>query len=108
MARRLRRAQTDAEKKLWLKLRDRRLCGVKFCRQHPIGPFVAGFCCAEMRLLIELDGSQHMMQMESDRKRTRYLGQKGFRMLRFWHDQVLTQTDAVCQKILESIAKRYR
>jgi adenine-specific DNA-methyltransferase len=98
---RLRREQTDAEKKLWSKLRDRRLCGVKFRRQHPIGPFVADFCCVEMRLIVELDGSQHMMQVESDRKRTRYLAQKGFRMLRFSNHHVLTQIDAVLERILE-------
>lgn len=94
-ARRLRRTQTDAERKLWLRLRDRQLCGAKFRRQHPMGPFLTDFCCMEIGLVIELDGSQHMVRALKDHKRSLYLQQRGYRILRFWDNQVLTNTDAV-------------
>jgi len=98
-ARRLRRSETDAERKLWFRLRNRRLAGLKFRRQHPIGPFVADFCCTEARLIIELDGGQHALKRRSDTKRTAYLEGQGYRVLRFWNDEALSNTDAVLQRI---------
>jgi len=72
-ARQLRRDQTDAEQALWARLRDRQLCGAKFRRQHPIGPFVADFCCPQGKLIVELDGGQHAEEIAVDQKRSRFL-----------------------------------
>jgi len=63
-ARRPRRERTDAEKKLWARLRDRQLCSAKFRRQHPIGPFITDFCCVERGLVVELDGGHHAEQIK--------------------------------------------
>ena len=99
-ARRLRGLQTDAERKLWSKLRDRQICRAKFRRQHPIGPFVTDFCCVEIGLIIELDGSQHMQQVQADQRRSRYLEQRGYRVLRFWDNEVLANIDGVMEQIV--------
>ena len=72
-ARGLRRRQTDAERRLWARLRDRRLLGVKFARQVPIGPYVVDFCCREQKLIVELDGGQHAAQADYDAGRTAFL-----------------------------------
>jgi very-short-patch-repair endonuclease len=76
------------------------LLGLKFRRQHPIGPFVADFACPERGLVIELDGSQHLEQRTADAERTRSLESLGFRVLRFWNNQVLRETEAVLATIL--------
>ncbi len=99
-ARRLRRTQTDAERKLWAHLRDRQLCGAKFRRQHPIGKYITDFCCVEIGLIIELDGSQHMQQVQADQRRSRYLEQRGYRVLRFWDNEVLANIDGVMEQIV--------
>ena len=65
-ARRLRHAQTDAESRLWARLRARQICGAKFRRQHSIGPFIADFCCVEYGLVVELDGGQHASHADAD------------------------------------------
>ena len=101
-ARRLRREQTDAERKLWSKLRDRRLCGAKFRRQHPIGSFVADFCCIETKLIIELDGGQHVENADADDERTSYLAGQGYRVLRFWDHEVLKDVNAVIEVIVQA------
>lgn len=88
---------TDAEQKLWQHLRRSRLDGLKFRRQHPIPPYVVDFCCVEKMLIIELDGSQH--SPETDARRTRYLGSQGWRVLRFWDNDALLQTQAVLDAI---------
>lgn len=98
-ARQLRRNQTNAELELWMRLRGRQL-GAKFKRQHRIGPYIADFCSLELRLVIELDGGQHLEQVAADQKRGAYLTSRGFRVLRFWNDQVLKETDAVLDQIL--------
>ncbi len=98
-ARQLRRNQTRAELELWMRLRGRQL-GAKFRRQYPIGAYIVDFCCLERQLVIELDGGQHPEQMEADRKRTAYITSRGFRVLRFWNDQVLKDTYAVLDQIL--------
>jgi len=100
-ARSLRSRQTDAERKLWSRLRDRRLNGVRFRRQHPVGPFVADFASLELGLVIELDGGQHAPQRAADVARTRFLEERGFRILRFWDDDVLTNIDGVLERIAE-------
>lgn len=102
-ARKLRREQTDAERKLWSRLRDRQVCNAKFRRQHPIGSFVADFCCVEAGLIIELDGGQHADNADADEQRTSYLRQNGFRVLRFWNNAVLQNTDAVMDGIARAL-----
>ena len=102
--RRLRRDQTDAERLLWQHLRDRRLLGWKFRRQHRIGPYFADFACVEAMLVVELDGSQHLTQQRHDEVRTRFLQAQGYRVLRFWNDDVLRETDAVLTAITTALA----
>ncbi|HSF31588.1 MAG TPA: endonuclease domain-containing protein [Candidatus Tectomicrobia bacterium] len=101
-ARRLRRDQTEAERKLWAQLRDRRLQTAKFRRQHPIGPFIADFCCPEQHLVLEIDGGQDVIREEEDRKRTDFLIQQGYRVLRFWDHEVLQDIEAVLQRIAQA------
>jgi very-short-patch-repair endonuclease len=98
-ARQLRSAQTDAEKKLWDRLRGGQLHGVKFRRQFPIGPFFADFCAAKESLVVELDGSQHLDMTVRDEERTKYLEELGYRVVRFWDNEVLESTDDVIQEI---------
>jgi adenine-specific DNA-methyltransferase len=102
-ARELRRALTDAERRLWSRLRDRRLAGAKFRRQQPIGPFIADFCCPERSLVVELDGGQHQGQVGADARRTAFLESRGFRVLRFWDNEALQETEAVLARILEAL-----
>lgn len=99
-ARRLRRNQTDAERVLWRRLRDRQVQDMKFRRQHPIGPYIVDFCCAERGLVVELDGGQHLTQAESDQRRSLWLTQHGDRVVRVWDHAVLTNLDAVLQQIV--------
>jgi adenine-specific DNA-methyltransferase len=103
-ARQLRRNQTDAEQVLWAHLRDRELCGVKFRRQHPIGGFVADFCCPQEKLVVELDGGQHAVEVAADQKRSRFLEEQGYRVLRFWNHEVLTNIDGVLERIAEVLS----
>lgn len=97
--RRLRKEQTDVEKKLWAHLRDRELSGFKFRRQHEIGPYVADFCCLQKKLVIEVDGGQHAGQVLKDRIRTDSLNQMGYQVLRFWDHEVLQELDSVLESI---------
>lgn len=99
-ARRLRREQTDAEGKLWYLLRNRRLAGYKFKRQFPIGPFIADFACAELKLIIEADGGQHADRQSYDERRTRWLESEGWRVLRFWNNEVLENIEGVTETVL--------
>jgi very-short-patch-repair endonuclease len=103
-ARRLRRDQTEAERRLWTHLRDRRLNGTKFRRQHSIGPFIADFCCTERGLVVELDGGQHASREEADRRRTAFLMQRGYRVLRFRDNEVMENIEAVLQRIAEAVS----
>jgi very-short-patch-repair endonuclease len=102
-ARRLRRTQTDAERRLWSRLRDRRLCGARFRRQHPIGPFIADFCCTEAKLVIELDGGQHALRLREDLVRTKFLESQGYALLRFWDNDVFTNIEGILERIAESL-----
>jgi len=88
----LRRTSTDAEHKLWHRLRAGRLNGFKFRRQHPIPPYIVDFVCLQARVILELDGSQH--GDDRDATRTRSLEAKGFKVMRFWDNDVLRHTDA--------------
>ena len=98
-ARRLRRNQTDAERALWFRLRDRRLNGWKFRRQFPIDRFVVDFFCADAHLIIELDGGQHAVTTEADAGRTRILEAMGYLVLRFWNNDVMKNIDGVLEAI---------
>jgi very-short-patch-repair endonuclease len=97
LARGLRCRQTDAERKLWYYLRSRRFAEVKFRRQHPVGRYIADFASPEHRLVLELDGSQH--GGAADRVRGRQLAALGWRVLRFWDDDVLKETETVLKTI---------
>jgi very-short-patch-repair endonuclease len=99
-ARRLRRNQTDAERVLWFRLRDRRLNGLKFKRQVPIDKYVVDFCSAEAKLIIELDGGQHATRDETNR--TAILEVMGYLVLRFWNNDVLQNTEGVLEEILNT------
>jgi very-short-patch-repair endonuclease len=98
-ARQLRREMTEAERKLWLRLRDWRPAGYHFRRQAPLGPFIADFACLHASLVVELDGGQHTEQVAEDSRRTAYLAEHGFRVLRFWNNQVFTELDDVLETI---------
>jgi very-short-patch-repair endonuclease len=102
IARKLRGDPTDAEKRLWHRLRARQL-GVQFTRQFPIGGAVADFACRPLRLVIELDGGQHADNPD-DEPRTRLIEAHGYRVIRFWNNDVLGNTDSVLQAILQEIA----
>lgn len=102
-ARKLRKTETDAERKLWQQLRSRNLNGAKFRRQHPVGPYIIDFIDINEKLIIELDGSQHQQQQTYDAQRTAFLEQSGYRVLRFWDDDVLLRTDDVMQAIVDAL-----
>jgi very-short-patch-repair endonuclease len=102
-ARQLRREQTDAERKLWARLRARQLCGHKFRRQFVIGPFIMDFCCFERRLVVELDGGQHASQPDADRRRSEFLLSRGYRVLRFWDNEVFENIDGVTEQIAQAL-----
>ena len=102
-ARQLRQQQTDAENLIWNMLRDRRLAGFKFRRQHPAPPYVLDFYCHEAKLCIELDGGQHAEQVKSDGQRDTTLQTQGIRTLRFWNNQVLTETENVLEAIWQAL-----
>lgn len=99
----LRQRQTDAEQKLWRFLRARQLNKAKFRRQFPIKRFIVDFCCPEHHLVVELDGGHHAAQTQKDRQRDEILNQLGYRVLRFWDDEVLNDTEAVLQAIASVI-----
>jgi very-short-patch-repair endonuclease len=98
VARRLRRNATDTERRLWSHLRRRQLDGHRFRRQVPIGPYVVDFACLERRLLIEVDGGRHEAAVDSDASRTAWLKGRGYRVLRFWNNDVLENADGVLER----------
>ena len=102
-ARRLRREMTDAERRLWARLRNNGLGGHKVRRQHQIGPFIADFCCEQRSLIIEVDGGQHADSVEADERRTAFLATKGYRVIRFWNSDVLENIDGVLEAILAAL-----
>ena len=100
-ARELRHPQTPAEQKLWSRLRNRQLNGLKFRRQHPIERFIIDFYCDEAKLCIEVDGDSHAEQIEYDQARTAYLNELGYTVIRFTNREVFTQCEAVLQFIAD-------
>jgi very-short-patch-repair endonuclease len=102
-ARRLRREQTDAERKLWSTLRGRRFADLKFRRQFPIGRYIVDFCCIERKLVIELDGEQHATQVEADSIRTGFLAEYGYRVLRIWDNDLFLEPEATIERIWNAV-----
>lgn len=104
-ARSLRRATTDAEARLWYRLRRQGLAGYKFRRQHPFGPYILDFYCTQARLVVEVDGGQHAEaeHVLRDMERTRYLERRGLSVLCFNNQEVMLETDAVLGVILEAL-----
>lgn len=102
-ARQLRRDSTDVERTMWRLLRDRRLGGAKFRRQVPIGPYVADFACVQHRLIVELDGGQHA-ENRSDARRDVLLAAQGWRVVRFWNNDLIENRDGVLERLSHLIA----
>jgi very-short-patch-repair endonuclease len=101
-ARQLRARVTDAERKLWFALKDRRFAAFKFRRQVPIGPYIADFLCFESRLILEVDGSQHAESVR-DVERDNWLAHNAFRVLRFWNNDVLQNLEGVLTSLAEQL-----
>ena len=99
LQRALRDNMSDAEQALWHLLRGRQISGLKFRRQHPFGDYVLDFVCLEKKLVIEVDGGQHGQQAGYDENRTQKLQEAGFRVLRFWNNEVLNEIESVKEKI---------
>ena len=99
----MRARPTDAEKKLWTLLRDRRLAAFKFRRQQVLEPYIADFVCFEQHLIIEADGSQHSDDKD-DARRDAFLRRQGFRVLRFWNNDILARRDSVAAAIFSALA----
>ena len=96
----LRKELTPAERKIWAHLRNDQL-GVTFRRQHAIGQYIPDFCSPKAKLIIELDGSQHLEQEEYDQERTKYLEEQGYKVIRFWNNDVLKDVDSVILAITD-------
>ncbi|WP_282269393.1 DUF559 domain-containing protein [Stenotrophomonas sp. PS02298] len=104
-ARALRNTPTDAEDRLWQQLRRRQLAGFRFRRQMPLAGYIADFVCLDVQLIVELDGGQHLEQLAYDQRRTEVLQGLGFRVLRYWNDEVLQRMPAVLEDILRVLAR---
>ncbi len=102
-ARRLRREMTDAERRLWQALRAHRFRGIGFRRQVPLGPYIADFVCHTLKLAIEVDGGQHSGSVQ-DARRDDWMAQEGYRVLRFWNNEVLGNLEGVLDRIDREIA----
>jgi very-short-patch-repair endonuclease len=102
-ARALRKQMTQAEVHLWRRLQGEQIAGCRFRRQVPIGTYIADFACMAKRLIIEVDGEQHGEDAERDLRRTAWLQSRGFRTLRFWNQEVLTNTEGVVDVIAQAL-----
>jgi very-short-patch-repair endonuclease len=96
---------TEAEARLWSRLRMHQLADVHFRRQHAIGPYIVDFCAPIEKLVIEVDGSQHLEQEDYDAERTLFLESLGYRVLRFWNHEVLGDMDSVLLATLQALQK---
>jgi very-short-patch-repair endonuclease len=105
VARQLRKQPTQAELRLWSRLRRRQVDGHRFRRQIPFGRYVADFLCLEMRLIIEVDGGQHDASSAQDGARTRWFEAQGFTVIRFWNNDVLGNTAGVIQAIQMALSE---
>jgi very-short-patch-repair endonuclease len=97
---------TDAEAKLWSRLRDGRLSGTKFRRQVPIGNFIVDFCCRNPKLVVEVDGGQHAERVPQDASRTHAIAEHGYTVLRFWDNDVLKNMEGVLEAIAREVTRR--
>ena len=104
-AKTMRHDPTDAEHALWQLLRARRLGGMKFKRQEPLGSYICDFVCHERKLIVEADGSQHAGS-DRDSVRDRYFEMKGYRTLRFWNEDIQENIDGVAEQIIQAAAGR--
>jgi len=104
--RKLRNNPTDAELRLWQRLRYRQIENCKFRRQHPFGNFILDFVCLERKIIIELDGSQHRQESAYDNKRSLLIEQAGFVVLRFWNNEVFENIEGVLKVILQTLRSR--
>jgi len=104
-ARALRAGMTDAERRLWFALRDRRFANFKFRRQVPVGPFIADFICYTARVVVEVDGGQHA-DSSTDERRDRWFAANDFMVLRFWNNDVLSNLEGVLTSILDTLRER--
>ena len=102
-ANQLHRTLTPAESRLWEQLRAHRLRGIHFRNQHALGQYIVDFCAPRLKLIIELDGSQHLDQEAYDQQRTVFLQSKGFRVLRFWNHEVMNELDRVLLAIDQAL-----
>ena len=105
-SRELRANATDAERKLWAQLSARKVAGVRFNTQFPIGPFICDFVSRTAKLAIEIDGGQHDWNAASDLARTRFIEARGFAVLRFWNNEVLENIEGVVATIERALADR--
>ncbi len=103
IVRRLRRDMTYAERVLWRLLRDRRLSGIKFRRQQPLDQYIVDFVCFSHRLVVEVDGGQHAAIDAYELRRIAHLERSGFRILRFWNNEVLENTEGVWEMIRQAL-----
>ena len=102
-ARTLRKRPTDTESALWRQVRLHQIEGCKFRRQHPIGPYIVDFVCMERQVIIEMDGGQHAVHVQQDAERTAWLESVGYRVIRFWDHEVLTELEYVKDAIRRSL-----
>ena len=99
----LRKNFTDAEQKLWQKLRNKQIDGNKFRRQFVLGNYIVDFICLDKRLIVEVDGGQHMDNVDYDSQRDEWLKNQNFKVLRFWNNQVLNEIDSVLEVIVKNL-----
>ena len=102
-ARKLRRSSTDVERKLWHRIRDKQIEEFRFRRQRPIEKYIVDFICLEARLIVELDGGQHAENVAHDQKRSAFLHERGYRVLRFWNNEVIENMEGVLERLREAL-----
>jgi len=102
-AKSMRRQPTNAEAIIWATLRGARMQGFKFKRQQPIGAYIVDFVCFECGLVVEIDGGQHADDVSADQYRTQWLQSQGFRILRFWNNEVIERRDDVLESIIRAL-----
>ena len=105
LARKLRKNQTSQERIIWNLLRNQQFQGLKFRRQYPVGNYIVDFICKEIKLIIEIDGGQHNSEegIEYDLKRTEYLETKGYKVIRFWNNEIDNNLEGVYQSLMDMI-----
>ena len=101
-ARLLRQNSTNVERRLWYRLRSRSINGYKFVRQEPVGPYIVDFICREKRLIVELDGGQHA-DSQRDKVRDKWLVDHGYRVMRFWNNDVMKNIEGVLETIATAL-----